>query len=326
MLKINDSINRDLSKICDAHLKEIEPFIMQKVNHKGRLSKRQNEFIRNNIKEIIIEKPKRLHEINEEFISYCTENGAGKIKKPNSKISSVIDYNYFSNKEKPGYNAYSLANALNFRSCPYCNRNYTVTISNDKKRIVRPDFDHFFPKKTYPLLALSFYNLIPSCLICNRTTKNQQPVEYGKYLHPYEEGFGSALKFNYLSIDTDSSLGLGTNMTVLFSINPLETTKAQKCLENVALFKLDEIYRDSHNGEVADIIRKYYISGGNYLETLKNSFPDIGEIDELYRLAFGNYYSEGDFEKRPLSKLTKDIVEQLGFTYSLTKKDLLIGK
>jgi hypothetical protein len=41
----------------------------------------------------------------------------------------------------------------------------------------------------------------------------------------------------------------------------------------------------------------------------------LGEIDELYRISFGNYYHEDDFDKRPLSKLTKDVVEQLVFTF-----------
>jgi hypothetical protein len=35
-------------------------------------------------------------------------------------------------------------------------------------------------------------------------------------------------------------------------------------------------------------------------------------VDEIYRIAFGNYYFEKDFNKRPFAKLTKDIIENLG--------------
>ena len=80
------------------------------------------------------------------------------------------------------------------------------------------------------------------------------------------------------------------------------------------LFKLKEIYQESHGGEIADIVRKHVVSNGMYLEKMKNAFPGLGGIDELYRIAFGNFYHEDDFEKRPLSKLTRDVVDQLMFT------------
>lgn len=82
---------------------------------------------------------------------------------------------------------------------------------------------------------------------------------------------------------------------------------------------LKEIYEESHNGEIAEIIRKYHISGGKYLEQLQIAFPMLGSINELYRIAFGNFYYEDDFEQRPLSKMTKDIVDQLAFSFLRTK-------
>jgi hypothetical protein len=29
-------------------------------------------------------------------------------------------------------------------------------------------YDHFYPKAIYPFFALYFYNLIPSCKVCNK--------------------------------------------------------------------------------------------------------------------------------------------------------------
>ena len=34
-------------------------------------------------------------------------------------------------------------------------------------------------------------------------------------------------------------------------------------------------------------------------------------MDELYRLAFGTHFSEDNFHKRPLSKMKKDILQEL---------------
>ena len=45
---------------------------------------------------------------------------------------------------------------------------------------MRPQFDHWFPKKKYPLLAISFYNLIPCCTYCNSSVKGD--IEFANNL------------------------------------------------------------------------------------------------------------------------------------------------
>ncbi|MFY0254214.1 hypothetical protein ACDQ55_09700 [Chitinophaga sp. 30R24] len=122
------------------------------------------------------------------------------------------------------------------------------------QRVVRPDFDHFFPKNQYPLLSLSFYNLIPSCSICNRTVKNQAKVIYGQYIHPYEEGFDNSMHIRYFPKDLDSSLGLNNNYSILTSRNPLPSSKAIRAEKSFKLFKLKEIYEASHGEEIADMV------------------------------------------------------------------------
>lgn len=311
MLQIKQTLLRNLDKICDEHYTALHTVILGKL---FMLSHRQEDFIKRNLHRILVSKPKELAQVNQEFTSFCKTPGKGAIKNPKRNLSSVFNYKRFTKTNATYYCGYDLSQKLNIKTCPYCNRKYTVTIAKGIKRTTRPDFDHFFPKSQYPLLALSFYNLVPSCLICNRTIKNQEVIVYGKYVHPYEEGFDNALKINFFPRDVDSSVGIQTNYEIIPVLDPLQPVKAKKCSDSFHLFKLKEIYEESHNGEIADIIRKHHISNGRYLEILKNAFP-IGSVDELYRLAFGNYYSEDDFEKRPLSKLTKDIVEQLVFTY-----------
>lgn len=313
MIHIRQTPLRNLDKICAEHYTALKGIITTNLST-TKLSRRQREFILENLKNILVSKPKELETINEEYEAYCTASGKHKIKNIKRGLSSLFNYEWFTRKNASHYCGYDLARKLNIKTCPYCNRNYTVTIAEGRKRIVRPDFDHFFPHKQYPLLALSFYNLIPSCSICNRTIKNQAKIVYGKYIHPYEEGYGNALKFNYFANDVDSSVGIKTNYEIETITDPFEPLKAKKCLESFNLFKLKEIYKESHNGEIADIVRKHYISNGKYLEILNIAFPSLGGIDELYRIAFGNYYFEDEFEKRPLSKLTKDVVEQLTFT------------
>ncbi|OJY97982.1 MAG: hypothetical protein BGP13_09975 [Sphingobacteriales bacterium 40-81] len=314
MIEIKSSLSRNLKKICEEHYDALHPYISSRLKD---LSSRQSCFITGNLKRIITAKPSELEKVNTEFIDFCVAAGVGRLKEKNvfRGLGSAMNYDWFSKKTNSHYGGYDLAKKLNVKTCPYCNRSYTVTVADTKNRIVRPDFDHFFPRKQYPLLSLSFYNLIPSCSTCNRTLKNQNKVVYGKYIHPYEEGFGDALKINFFPKDTDSAVGKKTDFDILAVSSPIQTSKSQRCLASFGLFKLKELYEESHSSEIADIIRKHYVSNGRYLEMLKAAFPKLGSIDELYRIAFGNYYNEGDFEKRPLSKLTKDVVEQLVFTY-----------
>lgn len=49
------------------------------------------------------------------------------------------------------------------RVCPYCNRNYIGDINSNTIY----HLDHFWPKDDYPILAASFFNLVPSCASCN---------------------------------------------------------------------------------------------------------------------------------------------------------------
>lgn len=312
MIQIRSTIIRNLDKICDEHYNSLQASVTAKLPG---LAVRQRTFIAANLKRILTSKPDDLARVNEEYKSHCRTAPGRKMTNIYKGLTSAFDYRRFSKKEATYYCGYDLAQKLNMKTCPYCNRNYTVSVANGRARVVRPDFDHFFPKKQYPLLALSFYNLIPSCPVCNRTIKNQATIVYGRYIHPYEEGYSDALQINFFPNDVDSSIGIRTDYTILTISNPIQPIKATKCLESFKLFKLKEIYEESHNGEIADIIRKHYISSGKYLEELQKAFPAIGSIEELYRLAFGNYYFEDDFEKRPLSKLTKDVVDQLIFSY-----------
>ena len=107
----------------------------------------------------------------------------------------MFDYKTFSIKSDNNTNkwdAYALCKAVAPRICPYCNRNFTpiVTIRNLDK--ARPELDHFIPKSIFPMFAVSFHNLIPSCHCCNHNKGSENIIHVGKegrlsykILHPY---------------------------------------------------------------------------------------------------------------------------------------------
>lgn len=312
MIKIQSKNSRNLDAICEEHYRGLKKSIEGKITYKTQMhliNDNVSQFLNDNLKDILKGYPEKLITLQHDDIINHVETHI---------LHRIFNYKSFQKKATNNkYNAYTLAKNLNFNTCPYCNRNYTITVVNGRnEKIIRPDFDHFFPQSTHPLLALSFYNLIPCCLICNRTLKGDAQMNLQDHLHPYLDGFGKSLMFNYEPQDANAAVGLDTNCTISLMSNPQENPdKHLKCIQNAQLFRIEDIYQESHTPEVAEIVHKHYISGGAYLQTLAHGFHQIGDMAELYRLAFGQYYSEEDHEKRPLAKLTRDIFDQLQFLY-----------
>ncbi|WP_041606984.1 hypothetical protein [Halanaerobium praevalens] len=201
-----------------------------------------------------------------------------KIKKKNSTINrelnKIFDYDKFSRlgpkKNKPNrWRAYQLTKELNLNVCPYCNRQYITTYYSSSGK-VRAELDHFFDKKRHPYFALSFYNLIPSCHVCNSNLKGSKEFKYKKNLHPYESGFGDNLKFTIkikenqktnnedLKYDLDFFYGDSEQ----FEINFKESIKKEsdkdlirKAKNNAEIFKIKELY-NSHKNHIAELIKK----------------------------------------------------------------------
>lgn len=211
------------------------------------------------------------------------------------------------------WNNYLITGLLNISVCPYCNRSWVNTIKDqDSVKVTSPQLDHFFSQTDFPLLSLSFYNLIPSCETCNSRLKGDIEFKYDENLHPYVDGYGNDCRFETSPNDYLSIVGMGTNYDLELNIDcNVDAEKKQKVKENHKVFEIDTIYKD-HLDIVSEIYRKKAISNDKYMEILIKQFPSAGlSKTELYRLAFGNYYEEVDFKKRPFAKLTRDTVEQL---------------
>lgn len=84
---------------------------------------------------------------------------------------------------------------LGIRVCPYCGRSYIYRVVKKGKGgdvSVKPQLDHFLPKRDYPFLAMNFFNLIPCCTQCNLAPckVDNDPLESTKQnvaflMHPY---------------------------------------------------------------------------------------------------------------------------------------------
>lgn len=190
--------------------------------------------------------------------------------------------------KKPINLAYHILNILDLRTCPYCNRNYTFSVYGKKKR-VRPEFDHFYDKATYPILAVSFYNLVPSCPLCNHTKKNDS-----LHINPYFEEFKGMFK-----IDKDGHY------------KGYETKIANET-EDMETLGLDALY-EKHEDYVQEIFAKAQAYNEHARKALVESFQSANHSpQDVFDFVWGKNLETVRQINRPLSKLTRDVLQQAG--------------
>ena len=116
--------------------------------------------------------------------------------------------------------------------CPYC---AVERIEAYARLNMRPELDHFYPRARFPFLAVSLFNLIPSCVICNQKCKRNHPML--GHAHPMLKGFefDDLFRFGFVPDgNTEQSL----------DVRILPSTDPQKA-NNLERFKLAVIYNDN---------------------------------------------------------------------------------
>lgn len=299
MIKIQ---NKNLNKLVENHFEAIKEYF-DRTNTKivtPQDYKYINRWIKNktqnrwSFEKVIKAKPRDL----KEFIILLGTNKlkkkyAEKLKKLYESFASSSG-NFKTGGEK--YNAFELVKLLEITVCPYCNRNFIYNA--DKKRT--SELDHFFDKDTYPILAVSFYNLIPSCKTCNQTFKGSKEIS----VNPYD--MTTNLKFGFKIKNADfyhSEKGFELDF---------EDIK-QKLDKNFTVLGLEDLY-NNHKDIVLDLIQKSVVYNDSYVEELFSTYEGtfFKNKEDVLRLITSNYITEEELEKRPLAKLTKDISEELG--------------
>lgn len=92
---------------------------------------------------------------------------------------------------------------MNFRSatCPYCNYGMIDIIDKATAKKVGGkekgyfEADHFFQKYQHPFLALSFFNLIPSCHNCNAMDKGAIDFSLKTHVNPFSQSLDDIYQF-----------------------------------------------------------------------------------------------------------------------------------
>jgi len=197
---------------------------------------------------------------------------------------------------------YKLVELLEIKTCPYCNRNYIV---NFNKKDTTVQLDHFYDKSSYFYLAISLYNLIPSCSTCNQ----RKSAINENILYPYLDSFDKKVTFILDGINSNSEFNFFHYKRINLTLESSDT-KAQKSIE---LFNLNKLYQE-HRDIVSEILKRKEMYPDSRINELYHQFGALfSSKDELIGLLNCNFLDEKDINKRPLSKLIRDISKQIGF-------------
>ena len=306
MLNINTYNTKNALKCHLNGLKNEIPNRIKSQKPKAKLTPKNYEklsyFLTKNIKEILAGDQMVLLELHQKLIKLKLNK-----KKLVHDLNLVLSYDWYRDFKKNKYNGFVLAKNLGIETCPYCNRNYTTSTRIDKKsKSIFPAFDHFLPKDKFPLLAISFYNLIPTCTICNTRKSNDNPIEKN-IIYPYSRDNLTA-KFSFKVIPKSVSVFSGKFEDFSLDISndsSLSNSDVLKINDTIEYFDIKEILESNHSDLVKEIIWKSISYNDTFRKYLKNTFG-FSE-DEIFKLVFETYFEEDRLVERPFSKLKRDI-------------------
>ena len=241
-------------------------------------------------------------------------------KKSHTKLKDYIVERY-KEKLESHYNKIDkkeLVRITGVTVCPYCNRNF-INVTEEANT---SQLDHFFPKNEYPLLALCFYNLIPSCYGCNNKKSTSK-----FYISPYDESItdiDELLKFS-LNIKSADFINNSESIDIIIKddiseegLKQLESkdklSVRQKLLKDKYVIDTRSLYK-LHTDVIQELLWKQEVYSNSYKikleEILATSDKKFSKY-EIDRMIVGYYTDKENYGKRPLSKMVIDISKEIG--------------
>ncbi|MCX6799536.1 MAG: hypothetical protein NT091_00100 [Candidatus Falkowbacteria bacterium] len=257
------------------------------------------------LKQLIVSEPITLEKIDEDL-----QNEFSKLLKKKTIIKFlfyILDYSQI--HKNIGISRLIFDN-LDLKACPYCNRNYISYIEHAGEKQIGPTLDHFFSKSDHPFLSASFFNLIPSCYVCNSNIKGKKETTLIDNINPFFDGFGDIATFELINTPRNYGVKLkvdyGRNASLAERIR--SSTNPEK--GNAVLFKTENIYSNGHHHDIKMILKKCDRVDSYYKCSLSKLTKIHGSVQEFYRIYFSSELDEKKFNTYPLSKLKRDLVKE----------------
>ncbi len=293
------------------------------------------------LKEVIEASPKKLEELKDEFDNRTDTTLFVKLrnKKNEKKTRQPLEIEQFerlyellghdSKTKKPilsfsyddggtprpiTWSRHHIFEGVGFDTCPYCNRNDILLIRDKASGDTRQsgDMDHWIPKSKYPIFSVSFFNLIPACNNCNDLKSAGTILPANPY--DRDSGITNNLRFGFQLL-TPSFPRSANSFDLAFTYHwdwATQAQKLEKAKELVRVFRLDDQYH-KHLEVVQEIIYKHYVFNKSFRKELFEKYKTtlFSSEDDVFRIAFGRFEDESLLHRRPLSKLIRDIQDQL---------------
>lgn len=191
---------------------------------------------------------------------------------------------------------------MGLKTCVYCNT--IPTMSNNGE--VFYQMDHYLPQSLYPFLGTCFYNLQPSCDVCNGH-KLTQDCDFGLYVNSDQHKELNPFRFvpkvknldgPYPECEDIQFRGKGANVT-----------KESKAHEE--MFHINNLYA-GYKDKVSKLYAKGYKLNDSVVKIMSAAFglkPSPSDI--LAYLSDEISLKENDIHKEPLMKLKQDTIKQM---------------
>lgn len=221
---------------------------------------------------------KYIRDIETLFPDFVTDKA--KVGKRNQTFSQVRDVAYTifvtNGYEKLKHKAEFYA-ALDVKVCPYCNRCLIEPIDDGAgKRTVVGELDHFYCKSKYPYLAVSLYNLVPSCGICNgKSRKGEKDLCGTMFRNPYllPDNNGMTFGFKPTGVSAINYEDSYKRYHIRYIFSPDATLKY-----NFDILKLRKIYSGQYYREkvckIECVVRDF--CNQTYVDSQVAKFADMG--------------------------------------------------
>jgi len=221
-------------------------------------------------------------------------------KKNNEYINLIFNYTKLQQKKIAPF----FENNLEISTCYYCNIDFVNTYNTKNGKKNKFTLDHYFDKSTYPYLALSLYNLIPSCYTCNSKLKGTK--EFANLAPSSQKyNFKDKVKFKLKMSDSCKNLHIKNKNDIEINLRENYSNDFKNFIEKM---HLDDRYR-IHK----DIVYNMIIKAELYPQSRLKELQDLTGIpfQQIKKDIFNLIDENEDLSKQPFSKLIIDMSKEL---------------
>ena len=191
---------------------------------------------------------------------------------------------------------------MGLKACVYCNA--IPTMSNNGE--VFYQMDHYLPQSLYPFLGTCFYNLQPSCGVCNDHKKTQD-CDFGLYVN--SEQHKELNPFRFVPKVKNLNGPYPECEDIQFRGKEANVTKESKAHEE--MFHINNLYA-GYKDEVSALYTDAYKMNPSIVEANAACWGIPATKKDVLAYMSGHLsLEEKDVHKKTLTKLKQDTIKQL---------------